>query len=107
MGTGVGERHQLSSLKNSDEIVRFSLDIRTISSDTLFINNGDGGMNSDQFGRWLKKQGVEITSKKSGGGHRALHNPANGKISELPTHGGSKQLRTSTMEKIKKELGLD
>ena len=63
-------------------------------------------MNSDQFARWLKKQGVEITKKKSGGGHRALYNPANGKISELPVHGGTKQLRTSTMEKIKRELGL-
>lgn len=63
-------------------------------------------MNSDQFARWLKKQGVEVTPKKAGGGHRALYNPATDMISELPMHGGSKQLRTSIMEKIKKELGL-
>ncbi|PGH59067.1 addiction module toxin, HicA family [Azospirillum palustre] len=63
-------------------------------------------MNSDQFARWLKRQGVEVTAKKAGDGHRALYNPATEMISQLPVHGGSKQLRTSVMEKIKKELGL-
>ena len=62
-------------------------------------------MNSDQFARWLKDQGIVITTKK-GTGHKALFNPATGLITDLPTHGGSKQLPKGTVEGIKKKLGL-
>lgn len=62
-------------------------------------------MNSDQFERWLRKQGIEVRTKK-GGGHKFLINPANGKVSEIPTHGGRKQLKKGLMEGIKKDLGL-
>ncbi|MCB9958207.1 MAG: addiction module toxin, HicA family [Rhodospirillaceae bacterium] len=50
-------------------------------------------MNASQVARWLRKQGIEI-SNEGKGGHRALKNPANGKRSVLPTHGGAKQLGT-------------
>lgn len=62
-------------------------------------------MNSGQFERWLKKQGIEV--KTSGAtGHRKLYNPRNGKFSVMPTHGGAKQLGRGLIEKIKKDLGL-
>lgn len=63
-------------------------------------------MNADQFARYLKKLGIEIRNR-SGGGHRDLFNPANGKWSQMPTHGGRKQLGTGLMKKIKKDLGLE
>jgi predicted RNA binding protein YcfA (HicA-like mRNA interferase family) len=44
-------------------------------------------MNSGQFERWLRKHGVEVFPQRGGSGHKGLHNPANGKISVLPTHG--------------------
>lgn len=62
-------------------------------------------MNSDQFARYLKKQGIEVISKQ-GTGHRDLYNPANGKWSQIPTHGGRKQLGTGLINKILKDLGL-
>ncbi|WP_041795135.1 hypothetical protein [Pararhodospirillum photometricum] len=62
-------------------------------------------MNTDQFERWLKNQGVLVDTKK-GTGHKDLLNPANGKRSILPTHGGRKQLGTGLVERIKKDLGL-
>lgn len=62
-------------------------------------------MNSSQFERWLKKQGIVIETMK-GTGHKRLYNPANGRTSILPTHGGRKQLKTGLMEGIKKDLGL-
>jgi mRNA interferase HicA len=63
-------------------------------------------MNSRQFERWLKAQGIKIIERKSGGGHRDLHNPTSGRWSQIPTHGGRKQLGTGLMEKIRKDLGL-
>lgn len=62
-------------------------------------------MNSRQFERYLKKQGIEVR-KKSNTSHKLLRNPANGRESELPTHGGNQQLKTGLMEAIKKQLGL-
>jgi len=62
-------------------------------------------MNSDQFERLLRRQGIEVTDKK-GTGHKILTNPANGAVTELPTHGGRKQMKTGTMNAILKILGL-
>ncbi len=62
-------------------------------------------MNSDQFARWLRKQGV-IVGRPDSKNHRSLHNPATGKYASLPTHGGRQQLKKGTMEGIKKQLGL-
>lgn len=59
-------------------------------------------MNSDQFRRYLAKQGATFTPGK--GGHLIVR--LNGRMSVLPQHGGAKQLGTGLMRKIKKDLGL-
>lgn len=64
-------------------------------------------MNTSQFLRWLRSQGIIVHPSHGKGGHRALENPANGRTSMIPTHGGRKQLGTGLMAKIKKDLGLE
>ena len=59
-------------------------------------------MNSDQFQRYLRQQGATFEPGK--GGHKIVR--LNGLTSVVPTHGGSKQLGTGLMNKIKKDLGL-
>ncbi|WP_126174531.1 type II toxin-antitoxin system HicA family toxin [Altericroceibacterium xinjiangense] len=58
-------------------------------------------MNSEQFRRYLAKQGCTFTEGKK---HTIVH--LNGKKSALPRHGGSKQLGTGLMQSIKKDLEL-
>lgn len=62
-------------------------------------------MNSDQFERYLKRQGIKIRKKK-GTSHRIATNPANGKFTEITRHGGSQQLGIELRNKILKDLGL-
>jgi mRNA interferase HicA len=57
-------------------------------------------MNSNEFKRWLAKQGAAFKPGK--GGH--LKVSLNGRQSVLPMH--SKELKKSTIEAIKKQLGL-
>lgn len=59
-------------------------------------------MNSDQFRRYLFKQGA--TFEPGTGGHLIVR--LDGRMSVLPQHGGAKQLGTGLMNKIKKDLGL-
>jgi mRNA interferase HicA len=61
-------------------------------------------MNSQQFRRWLVKQGCTVDPGKGKGGHVVVR--LSGRWTILPMHGGKKQLGTGLMEKIKKELGL-
>jgi len=61
-------------------------------------------MNSNQFKNWLAKQGCTFESKKSGSGHLIVR--LGNRKSELPMHGGSKELGKGLTEKIKKDLGL-
>lgn len=63
-------------------------------------------MNTDQFLRELKRRHGILKEPKKGTGHVTLINPANGKKTVAPMHGGRKQLGTGLMEKIKKDLGL-
>jgi len=63
-------------------------------------------MNSKQFLRFLQKQHGIIAESKTMTGHKNLINPENGKTSQIPMHGGSKQLGTGLMNKILKDLGL-
>lgn len=63
-------------------------------------------MNANQFLRWLQGQGIKA-KKKKGHGHKILTNPANGKTSEIPMHGGKQQLGIGLLRKIKKDLGLE
>lgn len=62
-------------------------------------------MNSSQFLRWLKKHRIEIGEADSQN-HVTLYNPATGKTSSLPRHGGRQQLKKGLMEGIKKQLRL-
>ncbi len=61
-------------------------------------------MNSSQFRRYLVKQGCTIDASTGKGGHVLVR--LGDKTSMLPTHGGTKQLGTGLMNKIKKDLGL-
>jgi mRNA interferase HicA len=65
-----------------------------------------GAMNASQFERYLKKEHDIECHNKKGTGHKLLRNPANSMTSELPVHGGSKELGAKLVNKIMKELGL-
>ncbi len=58
-------------------------------------------MNSNQFRRYLAKQGCTF---EEGARHTIVRR--NGKLAALPRHGGSKQLGTGLMNQIKKDLGI-
>ena len=57
-------------------------------------------MNSKEFKRWLARQGVTFQPGK--GSHLKVY--LNGKQSVLPMH--NSDLKTGTLEGIKKQLGL-
>jgi mRNA interferase HicA len=61
-------------------------------------------VNSRQFRRWLAKQGCTFETKKSGSGHLVVRR--GGHKSELPMHGGNKELGRGLVDKIKKDLDL-
>jgi mRNA interferase HicA len=61
-------------------------------------------VNSRQFRNWLAKQGCTFEVKKSGSGHLVVRRGS--AKSELPMHGGNKQLGTGLINQIKKDLGL-
>lgn len=61
-------------------------------------------MNANQFRSWLAKQGCTFGAKRSGSGHLIVRH--GDRKSELPMHGGKKQLGTGLVNKIKKDLGL-
>ena len=58
-------------------------------------------MNSDQFRRYLAKQGCTF---EEGSRHTIVR--LGGKMSALPRHGGSKQLGTGLMRSIKRDLEI-
>lgn len=60
-------------------------------------------MNSDQFRRYLAKQGCTFEAGK--GGHLVVRR--GDRVSVLPQHGGSKQLKKGLMLGIKKQLGIE
>lgn len=57
-------------------------------------------MKQSEFLKWLKAQGVEARQKT-----KHLHLIYNGKQTILPRH-PSKELRTGTVQAVKKQLGL-
>jgi mRNA interferase HicA len=61
-------------------------------------------VNARQFRNWLAKQGCTFEVKRSGSGHLVVR--LRDAKSELPMHGGNKQLGTGLISKIKKDLGL-
>lgn len=58
-------------------------------------------MNSNQFRRWLARQGCTFEEGKK---HTIVRRKS--KSASLPRHGGGKQLGTGLIEAIKRELGL-
>lgn len=61
-------------------------------------------MNSNQFKAWLRQQGCTLEAKPGGSGHLIVR--LGDRKTDLPMHGGSKELGTGLVKKIKKELGL-
>ena len=61
-------------------------------------------MNAQEFRKWLAAQGCTFETKKSGSGHIIVRR--GDRKSELPMHGGRKELGTGLVNAIKKQLGL-
>ena len=61
-------------------------------------------VNSREFKRWLATRGCTFESKKSGSGHLIVRRGK--RKSELPMHGGGKELGLGLVNKIKRDLGL-
>jgi predicted RNA binding protein YcfA (HicA-like mRNA interferase family) len=59
-------------------------------------------MNSVEFQRWLKSKGAKFDRSRGKGSH--MYVMLNGKTTVMPTH--SAEMRTSTVESIKRQLGL-
>jgi mRNA interferase HicA len=59
-------------------------------------------MSSNQFKRWLARQGC--TFERGKGGHLLV--PLGDKRSVIPMHGFGKQLGAGLVAKVKKDLGL-
>lgn len=61
-------------------------------------------MNASELRRWLKKQGCTFETHKGGSGHLTVRR--GDRASQLPMHGGRKELGKGLVEKIKKDLEL-
>jgi mRNA interferase HicA len=61
-------------------------------------------MNAQELKRWLASQGCTFETKKGGSGHLVIRR--GDRKSELPMHGGRKELGTGLVNAIKKQLGL-
>jgi mRNA interferase HicA len=61
-------------------------------------------VNASEFKRWLAKQGCTFETKKGGSGHIIVRR--GDRKSELPMHGGGKELGTGLLNAIRKQLGL-
>ncbi len=61
-------------------------------------------MNASELKRWLSKHGCTFVNHRGGSGHITIYR--DGKKSQLPMHGGNKELSTGLVDKIKKQLGL-
>ena len=62
-------------------------------------------MNSSEFRRWPKKQGCSFETHKGGSGHVTVRR--GNRTSQLPMHGGRKELGKGLVAKIKKDLELE
>ena len=61
-------------------------------------------LNAGELQRWLKKRGCTFETHKGGSGHLTVR--LGNRTSQLPMHGGRKELGTKLVAKIKKDLGL-
>ena len=62
-------------------------------------------MNANEFRRWLRRRGCTFHTHKGGSGHVTVR--LGDRTTQLPMHGGSKELGRGLVTKIKKDLGLD
>lgn len=61
-------------------------------------------MNAQERKKWLAAQGCTFETKRGGSGHLVVRRgPFK---SEIPMHGGRKELGTGLVNAIKKQLGL-
>ncbi len=61
-------------------------------------------MNAQELRKWLAKQGCSFETHRGGSGHLTVR--LGDRTSQLPMHGGRKELGTGLVNKIKKDLGL-
>ena len=61
-------------------------------------------MNASELRRWLKRRGCTFETHKGGSGHLTVRR--GNRTSQLPIHGGRKELGTGLVNKIKKDLEL-
>jgi mRNA interferase HicA len=61
-------------------------------------------MNAKELKRWLAERGCTFENKRGGSGHLIVRR--GDRKSELPMHGGGKELGTGLVNAIKKQLGL-
>lgn len=61
-------------------------------------------MNAKEFKKWLASQGCTFETKAGGSGHMVVRK--GDKVTDLPMHGGGKDLGTGLVNAIKKHLGL-
>ncbi len=61
-------------------------------------------MKSNEFKKWLARQGCAFVENKPKGGHITVY--LGDKKSYMPIHGAGKELGTGLVNKIKKDLGL-
>ena len=61
-------------------------------------------MNAPELRKWLSKRGCTFETHKGGGGHITVRR--GNRASQLPMHGGRKELGSGLVSKIKKDLGL-
>ena len=62
-------------------------------------------MNANEFRRWLRKRKCTFETHKGGSGHLTVRR--GNRTSQLPMHGGRKELGKRLVHKIKNDLGLD
>jgi len=62
-------------------------------------------MTAREFQRWLARQGCSFENHKGGSGHVTVIR--GDRRSQLPMHGGKKDLGHRLINKIKRDLGLE
>ena len=61
-------------------------------------------MDASELKRWLAKHGCTFETHKGGSGHLTVRRGE--RTSQLPMHGGGKELGAGLVSKIKRDLGL-
>ena len=62
-------------------------------------------MTPNELRRWLRRRGCTFRTHKGGSGHLTVRR--GDRTSQLPLHGGGKELGPKLVAKIKKDLGLE